>query len=295
MGLGSSFLSIVLAGLPLGAPPAETLPPPRRVLAGWREGGEALGRLLLQAMEEEALPLAPRPLTLETAFQGLTPRERSRVLEGLRRVLDLRGFSLRPGGKADLRLQGRRTGRDRGRFTLEAPAWGLGPWTAEIRHLPWMGSPSPGRDGFRVSGSWETSPAEALASARKEAARRLRAGLAARLPWRPWRKAFLEGLSLEENEIDSFLEERGREGEEIWRGWVLWRKGEEVRRRAALRLRREDLRWLLRLSLAVAAGLGLWLVSVRLDWATKGFFTGRIRILAFLAWFGACGALWLVV
>ncbi len=213
-------------------------------------------------------------------------------------VFRSRGFVLVRGEKGkepSLLLWAAKEGGGPFRLFLSAPALGVRPASVRVVPVSWLAGPEPPAGTFRAAGPWEDSPQRALASAREQAEGILRSRLARVLPWRPWKEDFLGKISTAGLERDTFLQERSTREGKLWKGWVLWEAGRDALDRAAAGLAREDRRWLLRVGLAFSAGLLLWFGAARLDWATRGFFTGRIRILSFLTWMGTCGALWLVV
>ncbi len=305
--MGGGILALLCASTALFGPGLESFPSPRgEVLAVLPDpylGGKALGREFFRVLEEEVLPLKPGPVGIEASLPEESPRRGEAALHGLEETLRARGFDpcraeRRSRGRGKvwiLFFQARPEREGRLLLTLDAPALDAGPLRVLVDPAPWVPGRSLPPGTFRVSGEWEGSPGEALASARARADRRVRSVLARLLPWRPWKRAFLEKIVLETMEEASFLQMRTTPEGKVWKGWVLWGDAWKAENEASRKLAGEDRRWLLRLGLAGLAALAFWYGSLRLDWATKGFFTFRIRALSFLAWAGACGALLVMV
>ncbi len=278
------------------AAPAEVL----EVLPGPYRGGKALGRGFFRVLEEEVLTLAPGPWLVEKEVREGLEEEASLGLEGLAEVLERRGFhpaSHGGDGKGVLRLvfSAFPWGRGGYGFRLSCPGFLQEPLEVRILPAPWVYREDLPPGVFRAGGEWKGSPGEALASAREKARARVLSLLERSLPWRPWKGTFLGSLTLEGLERRSFLQRRNGPAGPAWKAWVLWNRDGKVLARARKGLGRADRTWLLRLGWAAAAALGAWLLALRLDWATKGYFTFRIQALSFLAWLGLCGAFWLVV
>ena len=266
-------------------------------------GGRALAGEFFRALEEKAIPLMPGPVVIEASFPDGASGEGERALCGMEAVFLNRGFhpgraGRRPGrGRKDPVLYFQALPRKGGRvlLSLAAPTLEVGPFWVLVVRAPWVSGGCLPAGTFRVSGEWEGAPGEALASARARAEERLKRFLGGLFPWRPWKSAFLAKFPFGTMEIASFLQMRTTPEGKVWKGWVLWREDRRVVREAGRLLAKEDRRWLFRICLAVLAALAFWYGALRLDWATKGFFTFRIRALSLLAWAGACGVLFVMV
>ncbi len=276
----------------------------RAVTPAPRVGGKSLAKEFFRTLEEEALPLQPGPVTVEAVLSGgPSRRAEEEALSGLEEEFRRRGFEAWRSGEWD----GERSkglvlwffaGPERKgalSLSLTAPALGVGPIRVRVERASWVLEECLPPGVFRVSGGWEGSPEEALAAARARAEERAESLLARLLPWRPWKRAFLGKFPYETMEKASFLQMRTTPEGKVWKGWVLWRNGPGVLGEAGRTLAREDRLWLFRIGLALVAALASWYGALQLDWATKGFFTFRIRALSFLLWAGACGVLWVVV
>ena len=258
-------------------------------------GGRALGRALLASWEEDTVALSPGPfvLTLDGPDRGAMEK----VAQGLTQVLAKRGFSRssprfrsrRPALVLELRIGPEGPVRE-GLLRSRSPREGS--WSVQIHRKEWVQARIVPQGRLRIQGDWATGEGDALAAARQVARAQVAARLLKGLPWRPWRdplvRRALDRMNLEE---DAFVARESMPAGSVWRAWVLWQDGSEAWQRMEALLAKEDKRWIMRCGGALLAALLLWGIVARLDWATRGFFTGRLKVMALLVWLGVCGIL----